>query len=135
MCCSDFSGNQLTSVPLEVFNNLKAIRAIALEKNQITTVAPGCFAGCFSLEFVALFENQLQIIPSGFMSNFQVLTGIDLEQNLITEIADDAFSTMPSLIVLNLAKNQLAQFPKSLAIKLPTINRLYVMITCIKHDG
>ncbi|KAL4657324.1 tsukushin-like isoform X2 [Arapaima gigas] len=117
------AGNQLRSIP-----HLQGVplRCLNLDRNPISNIKRGAFAGLTSLIHLSLssLPDLLSIEPQSFsdLHNLQVL---DLSNNTnLRSLAPEVLSGLESLQELNLSRSGVASLPRDILIHLPNIQSI-----------
>ena len=103
-------GNQIRTIPSNVFSNLAQLQELRLTDNSILTLESGAFNGLVNLKTLKLYNNNINTLPGTVFSPFVRLISLDLGKNNLYTIqtAKDRFSSLVSLQYLNIADNQCA---------------------------
>ncbi len=124
--------NQLTTIQPNAFAGLTNLQLLALNRNQLTTIPTNAFAGLTNLQWLYLNRNQLTTIPTNAFAGLTNLQWLYLDNNLLTTIQTKAFAGLNNLKVLALANNLLSTIqPNAFAglTKLTILNLDYNQLT------
>lgn len=98
--------NQISDIPLGIFQTLKLLRYLRLDKNKITTLDVGVFSGLEQLKSLNLFYNQLTHIDHFALYGLEKLEELYLEGNQLTIIpSNDILSILPEFKKISLNWN------------------------------
>ncbi len=118
--------NQLTALPVGVFNGLGALRKLNLHNNQLTTIADGTFAGLGALRELHLNGNQLTTLTPGTFIGLGALAALWLNNNQLTTLAPGTFAGLGSLTTLWLHSNRLTTLAPGTFAGLDALITLYL---------
>ncbi|OQR78596.1 slit2 protein-like, partial [Tropilaelaps mercedesae] len=106
----DLSKNQLTEIPTEAFEALKALISLNLSLNRITMLRSESFRGLVSLIRLTLYGNRLHTLDSAaFLSCGNNLTRLNIGRNNLTRIPAEALALIAGLQHLDLHENNITQ--------------------------
>lgn len=77
----DLSGNQLTTLPVDLFAGLINLRTLYLSNNRLTTLLVGLFTELTNLQTLWLSVNRLTTLPAGLFAGLTNLLRLDLSAN------------------------------------------------------
>uniref|UniRef100_A0A1B6DPN9 LRRCT domain-containing protein n=1 Tax=Clastoptera arizonana TaxID=38151 RepID=A0A1B6DPN9_9HEMI len=125
----DLSYNKIMSfIDDHIFNNLRKIRIVSLQGNQILEVPSEIFnhIPSSSLEVVRLQENLIEELHERSFSSsvFSCLKTLNLASNVIRTIHRSTFSGLHSLVYLDLSDNNLTFIPTEQLSKLSQLTEL-----------
>ena len=111
----DLGNNQLTTLPLGVFDGLSNLSTLSLNDNRLTALPLGIFDGLSNLSTLSLNHNQLGTgalaagaLPVGVFSGLSNLSTLNLSHNQLTTLPSGTFNGLSSSITsLNLGSNQI----------------------------
>uniref|UniRef100_A0A8C1Y7H6 Uncharacterized protein n=1 Tax=Cyprinus carpio TaxID=7962 RepID=A0A8C1Y7H6_CYPCA len=145
-----FSGTMLTSLPQDLFQNLKALSTLTLTNNKLEVLQPSLLTPLVDLNTLDLSRNLLTSLPEDafqgleklgqlmlqrnairklYSSTFQGLSHLKslfLQQNNLTDIPAGIFDDLVNLEVLHLQENKITQLPANLFSNLPKLKKLYL---------
>ena len=110
----DLSGNQLGTLPENLFNGLTALRILRLGNNQLSTVDENLFEGLTSLEDLSLYANRLSTLPENLFDGLTALRILVLSANQLGTLPENLFDGLTALTSLVLYDNQLSTLPENL---------------------
>ncbi|KAJ8369975.1 hypothetical protein SKAU_G00100030 [Synaphobranchus kaupii] len=109
----NFSHNQISTIPTDIFIKFWRLRDLSLQKNNISSLKRDQFRGLGELKHLNLSSNDLsQIKPYAFQGLTQ-LSSLHLYNNRLTEISTGFFEYLPQLISIDLSLNRLKYFDSS----------------------
>ncbi len=120
----DLSRNQLTGVPIDVFNSLNNLIILHLDNNNFTKLFPKYFTGLANLRILTLSGNPLLIISTSAFLFLIHMPGINLSSLELKTIEVCAFNGMTSCVSLNLSNNALSALNKGIFCGLLNLNNL-----------
>ncbi|XP_016331895.1 leucine-rich repeat-containing protein 15 [Sinocyclocheilus anshuiensis] len=145
-----FSGTMLTSLPQDLFQNLKALSTLTLSNNKLEVLQPSLVSPLVDLNKLDLSRNLLTSLPEDafrgleklgqlmlqrnaigklYSSTFQGLNHLKalfLQQNHFTDIPAGIFDDLVNLEILHLQDNKITQLPANLFSNLPKLKKLYL---------
>ena len=112
----NLSGNQLGSLPEEVFSGLTALQDLALQQNQLSSLHANVFSGLTALTRLNVSENGLTSLDARVFSSPTALKSIQLNGNNLTATAlpGTVFRGLTALATLALEGNDLTSLPDGL---------------------
>ena len=102
-------GNQLTTLPPDLFSSLPELQVLGLSENQLVTLPPDLFSGLPELREIQLFNNRLATLPPDLFSGLSELNNLYLDYNQLTSLPDGLFVGLSSLRELRLEQGELRQ--------------------------
>jgi Leucine-rich repeat (LRR) protein len=105
------SENRLTSLPANVFSDLKSLKELNLWGNEIEVVEEGTFAGLVSLQELWISENRIKSIAANAFHELRALEKLLMYKNEIEEIDERLFSRLESLKRLDISRNRIKSLP------------------------
>ncbi|XP_058635321.1 leucine-rich repeat-containing protein 15 [Onychostoma macrolepis] len=145
-----FSGTMLTSLPQDLFQNLKALSTLTLSNNKLEVLQPSLLTPLVDLKKLDLSRNLLTTLPEDafrgleklgqlmlqrnairklYNNTFQGLNHLKflyLQQNHLTDIPVGIFDDLGNLEILHLQENKITQLPANLFSNLPMLKKLYL---------
>jgi Leucine-rich repeat (LRR) protein len=103
----DLSANQITYIPDDLFDELRALHTLNLDSNKISSLNFLSLDGLVALSSLSLTNNALNSAALSSITNLPVLSDLHLDTNAINSLPDDSFSQCPSLSSLGLRNNYL----------------------------
>ena len=120
----DLWGNDLTTLPDGVFDNLAALEELRLFNNNLTTLPDGVFDNLAVLEELDLEGNDLTTLPDGVFDNLAALERLNLGLNALTTLPNGVFDNLAALTFLTLTRNDLTALPNGIFDNLAALERL-----------
>lgn len=77
----DFSNNQITMLPNNIFSNLTKLDTLILSYNKLQCLQVNSFKGLKSLKMLSLHGNDISVIPEGTFADLASITNIALGAN------------------------------------------------------
>ena len=93
----DFSGNQIETVPIDVFSTLIKLKHLNLSKNKITKLYPSTFENLLKLQKMYLQDNQIEELDGKLFINNLKLKDIYLGENPLKTIGPKLVSHLIKL--------------------------------------
>ena len=118
------AGNQISTLPPNIFNGLSSLTDLRLSCNAITALNANAFDGLSSLPKLDLSRNQIASIHEDAFDGLSSLTELDLSRNQIASIHEDTFDELSSLTELYLSRNRITSIDENLLGGLPSLERL-----------
>lgn len=103
----DLNTNQIDEIAEGAFRNLSKLESLVLRRNNISVVTSVTFLGMPSLRHLDLSYNKLVQLVADCFQELTGLDSLDLTRNEIETIDKDAFAGLRNLKVLNLSHNML----------------------------
>merc|ERR1719476_441111 len=85
------------------FRNLKSVKKLLLNNNQIQRISPLQFKGLKNLELLNIDHNNIEVIPEDAFKNSPNLKFVFARYNQINTIAGNSFDTNPALKIAYLS--------------------------------
>ncbi len=85
-------GNQLESLPANIFLSLTSLRELWLYVNQLAELPDGVFSSLTSLELLQLGGNRFRSVPKEVFSDLPRLKSLGLSSNPLAELPEGYFS-------------------------------------------
>lgn len=104
-----FSANGLSTLPDDVFTDLKNLTWLDLRSNNVQ-LPRNIFVPLENLNFLELGHNNLQHLPPGIFRNQKKLIHLNLWSNNLTNLSKDAFEGVSSITDLDLSANNIKTF-------------------------
>ena len=122
-----FQFNRLTTLPADIFSDMKYIRhALVLANNHISSLPEEVFTDLNDLRWLILDRNRLTDLPANLSRDLPKLQWLVLSRNSLSQLPPDLFSNLSRLEVLWLHQNQLGgSIPPELG-RLSSLQVLYL---------
>ncbi|XP_068229005.1 chaoptin [Palaemon carinicauda] len=104
------SFNRLSFFPAEIVRDLKELKHLEVENNQIKALENNDFANSPYLRELHLKNNMIETVSATAFQNSTQLQELDLSHNSISELPEDVFLGITRLH-LDLSHNKLSSFP------------------------
>ncbi|XP_044005692.1 carboxypeptidase N subunit 2-like [Aphidius gifuensis] len=91
----NIGNNNLTSLPQNIFSELKSLRRLKLDTNKLTSLELNTFHNLYNLEILSISNNNLTTLPQG----------------IIDEEESNIFDDLVNLRVLDIHNNNLTDLP------------------------
>jgi Leucine-rich repeat (LRR) protein len=101
----DLYGNQIESLPEDVFNDMVNLEILLVSSNKIKLLPPKLLWNMPKLKEFKANRNQIELIPRDFFKNNRELEKLLIDENKIRRIEVDLSLVLPKLKYLNLEKN------------------------------
>ena len=108
----DLSHNRIRNLCHKLFNNLKRLESLILQKNMISYIYPEMFIS-LPLRGIDLAQNQISSIKPGTFSKIKSLEFLNLEGNCLREIKLHTFRGL-SMSIISLDNNNIAYIYKEI---------------------
>ena len=105
------SGNKLTELPANVFDDLVSLRWLTLYNNELASLPSDVFSKLINLELLSLGYNQLSDLPDAAFAGLTHLDDLRLGNNRLTALPSDAFHGLARLRRLEFVDNEIAELP------------------------
>ena len=93
----DFRGNQIETIPSDVFSTLLKLENLNLSRNKITKIYPSTFENLRNLEELYLEDNQIEELDGNLFKNNLELKKISLSRNRLKKIGPKLVSQLMKL--------------------------------------
>ena len=103
-------------------DNLKAIAGINFSNNQITTIPNDLFKGILSIQGINFSFNQIISLPENLFLDVNTLWDLNFSNNLIKHVPDNLFSTISEAKGINFSDNHIKDFSIDLIDHIRYIN-------------
>ena len=103
----NLSDNNLLSLPAHVFDNLTELRDLNLRNTGLSSLPDFVFDKLVNLNYLDLEANNLSRLPAGVFDKLTKLTVLDLGYNNLSSLDADVFKHLTSLEFLDLFSNGL----------------------------
>jgi len=108
------SGKNDPDIHREAFRQLKSVKKMLLNNNQIKRISPMQFKGLKNLELLNLDHNQIETIPEDAFKNMENLKFVFARYNKISSIAGNSFESNPALKIAYLSHNEISEIDAAL---------------------
>ncbi len=105
-------------------DHLSAISRLSLDRENISTLKAGDFAGLTSLVSLDLEANSLTMLPANIFSDLSALKELKLNKNDLASLDANAFSGLSALEHLDLSRNDLASLDANAFSSLSALEHL-----------
>ena len=119
-------GNQIASLPPDVFDGLGKLHALYLHNNLLNTLPEDVFDGLGKLHALYLHGNQIASLPPDVFDGLGKLHALYLHNNLLNTLPEDVFDGLGNLKVLLLNDNQLSALPADVFDGISNLTSLYL---------
>ncbi|XP_067145416.1 uncharacterized protein [Centruroides vittatus] len=106
------------------FKNLTNLPILKIVNGNLQHVQVELLQELRNLRILALYNNRIKAIPRGFFKGLTLLTFLDLSDNQIENFSEDLFSDLFSLEVLRIHNNELTVLPQNLLSSLSQLTFL-----------
>ena len=111
------SGNDLSTLPAGVFDELTKLEELYLRNNGLTSLRADAFDALTSLEKLYIDTNELTALPAGVFDELTKLQDLQLYDNELSTLPDEVFEQLTALTQLSLFNNPGAPFsPTAVAV-------------------
>ena len=131
------SGNNISTLPVGVFNSLYELCHLDMHQNAISTLPHGVFTSLTWLRILVLSGNAISTLPKGVFTELGELFYVDLGGNAISTVPQDVFASLGSLYYLDLSANAISVLPQGVFASLHilyTLNLSNNAISSLPHD-
>ena len=128
-------GNNLTTLPAGIFNNLSGLRYLYLHGNNLTTLPAGIFTGLDKLERLFLYGNNLETLPENVFAGLGSLQYLYLSGNSLTTLPEDLFDDLDRMRQLYLHGNRLTSLPANIFADLDDATSPLPLQTLLLNDN
>ena len=118
------SGKNDPDIHREAFRQLKSVKKMLLNNNQIKRISPMQFKGLKNLELLSLDHNQIETIPEDAFRNMENLKFVFARYNKISSIAGNSFESNPALKIAYLSHNEISEIDSALLADKPELKRV-----------
>ncbi|CAD5214217.1 unnamed protein product [Bursaphelenchus okinawaensis] len=118
--------NHITSIPKDVFKNLKNLRRLDLSKNNINSVESGAFNGLESLNTLVLYANNITELPEAVFDPLTELQLLLLNANKLKCLRQDIFKKQNKLNLLSLYDNEIKSLANGTFATLEVLQTLHL---------
>lgn len=122
----EFSGNKLTEIAIDSFDQLPSLRFLNLAYNKIRNLAKGCFHAQNQLVSLKLNNNELTVVSEELFSRLVMLEELLLADNKIGLVHPEIFKTLKNLKTLTLNNNRIVGLQKGLFDSLRNLRTLTI---------
>ena len=120
----DLSDNRLATLPEGLFSMNGMLESLDLARNRLTDLPVDIFKGLSRLQKLELLKNKLSKVPLGLFSDLGHLEMLDMRYNQVRELAAGAFTGLASLKRLDMQCNPLRELPVGSFAGLPNLECL-----------
>ena len=101
------SYNAIRRLNLEGMKDMRYLRELLIEQNNISFISEGSFQNNFGLEKLKLGRNKLVALKPGIFQGLKNLLKLHLNQNMISRLKNGTFQLLLSLNELDLSGNEI----------------------------
>ncbi len=133
----DLSSNMITTLPEDLFDGLSSLTRLELTNNDLTTLSEDVFEGLSSLRTLHLANNDLTVLPEDVFEGLSGLSNLFVRNNDLTVLPEDVFEGLSDLYWLDLGSNMITVLPEDVFDELSNLGRLHMsgnMITTLSKD-
>lgn len=116
--------NQLSIIPFQVFEALRALEHLDLSSNRLVTFLDNFFIRNGALKSLNLRNNSIRLISESSLNGLSQAIELDLSNNYIKSIDRNAFNSLTALQTLNLCANQINVLPTTLFYRVGQLKRV-----------
>lgn len=121
------SGNQLKTLPTDIFNGLTNLQELHLNSNKLKILPATIFSGLTNLQWLSLSRNRLQQLSENVFSDLRNLLQLYLDGNRLETLPATVFNNLHNLYYLSLNNNRLQNLPGTISLStLRNLNKLYI---------
>ena len=111
----DLGENELSNLPVGIFQNLPEVFFLSLDNNQLTSLPNGIFDNVYGAWYALMLNNnQLTTLPNGIFDNLRGFAYLTLNDNQLTSLPIGMFDTIDELHLLDLSNNRLTSLPSNI---------------------
>ena len=107
-------GNNIASLPSDVFDHMPRMADLRLYDNQLTRIEDGTFENQTNLRNLYLNRNRLTSIDASIFRGMTRLAFLEISNNQISSIHADAFADLELVRLILMSNNRLTQLPANL---------------------
>ena len=126
-------GNQLVSLPPNIFNNLTTLVILRLHNNNLTTLTNDIFQNLFELFELDLGINNIQTFVKGTFRSLTKVNHLFVERNQITDLPYGIFDNMTSMTYLDMSYNKLTNMHEDVFKSLNDLKLLNISYNVLNH--
>ena len=119
-------GNNLSSLPEDIFTSLSNLRLLWLDHNNLSSLPEDVFAGLSNLEVLFLHHNDLSSLPEDIFDDLSGLHTLFLYHNDLSSLLENIFAGLSNLRDLHLDHNDLSSLPEDIFAGLSNLKYLYL---------
>ncbi|GAB1860996.1 Protein toll [Camponotus japonicus] len=97
-----------------IFNHTPQLQWLELADNNLQSIELGTFGNLKNLTLLNLWQNHLTELQSGIFDELVALQSLDLNRNDIIDLPKDIFAKLKNLKILNLSLNNFTYLPRNL---------------------
>ncbi|XP_078355547.1 uncharacterized protein LOC144640220 [Oculina patagonica] len=122
----DLQLNEISSISLDAFADLKGLNTLDLSSNIIPYLPTGLFTKQTSLAELNLQNNRIQNLTADIFSPLLALQTLNVKDNQIQNLTAEIFSSLMALRVLDLSSNIIPYLPTGLFTKQTSLAELFL---------
>ncbi|XP_067620774.1 insulin-like growth factor-binding protein complex acid labile subunit [Eurosta solidaginis] len=100
-------GCELNQLQWEMFDGLKALEHLSLERNGIVEVPPFSFYGAMHIQTLSLAQNSIRDIHYRALAGLLELQTLDLSNNRLEKLSERSFPPFPKMVCIDFRNNPL----------------------------
>lgn len=129
----DLDDNQIDTINGSIFKHLTELKNLNLSKNKITTIGAETFVGSLRLMFLNLENNRIITIHERAFKSLECLFELNLSNNRLKNIeSTKIFESNKNLRSLYIENNQIETIHENVLIYAPELKELFLSINRIK---
>ncbi|XP_052872218.1 uncharacterized protein LOC128277747 [Anopheles cruzii] len=128
-----FQQAELATVPLDLFQNLPALKQVILEQNGLTSLPGTMFKGSPNITEINLASNRLRDLPGNLLYDQRSLQVLYLQSNQLTSLPDGLLQNTLELQALHLTHNQIEQLSAGFLRSVTKLDELYLAHNQLHH--
>lgn len=121
----DLSDNKI-SMAFDIFLTFLNLKGIDLSTNGLKSIHPHLFLDLKNLEFLNLMENDIRGIENITFIDLESLRDLNIRKNNILELWEDSFVDLKNLETLDISENKFAYIPYNLFKQNTKLRKLYL---------
>jgi Leucine-rich repeat (LRR) protein len=121
------------SIPANAFSELRNLKTLYLDENEIEAVNELTFAGLVSLKELSISFNKIKSIPGNTFVELRNLEQLYLTGNRIETLDERAFSGLVSLTTLDISDNKIKSIPSNALSELKSVRLMWLDDSVIKR--
>ena len=119
-------GNGIGRLGSGDFAGLAALEVLHLDDNELTELPLGLFDDLYWLRRLDLTGNQLSRLAAESLADLDHLDWLDLRNNRLAELHPEVFKSLSSLRIMDLSGNELTQLPQNIFVGLSRLETLFL---------
>ena len=123
----DLTGNNITTIPDDVFINLTSCEKINFQGNRINKIGLNAFRGLGNLTGLKLSSNNIRILPDNVFKYLIKCELLYLDKNQISNITNGTFKGLINLTKLFLHSNRIKMLPADVFSEVPKCVIIFII--------